>query len=239
MNIYLDIETLPNAEMYTELLMVWTKDPDSPIKWSEIKDTSRDKKAVAKTALSGSLGRTYMIGFAVDDGPPTYFRVENAKEIFFKPEYREREKEMLLSFFDFLNTESARLRGTPDKGSVEELVFVGHNVIDFDLRFLWQRSVMLDIPCPHVIRSALNTRYPRNCYDTMREWSGFRAMVSLEQLCGESGIKYGGDAELGGADLFNEFLYGDDRHIASKNMQDVTAARTLYKRMSGRTASGV
>lgn len=232
MKIYLDIMTLPNPGMYTELLMAKTKDPSTPARWRDIKDSLKEKKEVEQTALVGSLGRTYIIGFAMDDGPPTYLRVENATKIYMKPDYEKLERQMLLDFFDFVNT--ATVDG-------EQPFFVGHNLIGFHLRFLWQRSVLLDIDCPQPIRSAINNgyRYPRNCYDTMLEWSGVGRSCSFDLLSRSFEATDGGDIDLLSKGLFYEFIHGDDRCIASKNMKDVKTVRSMYKRMSGRDSSGV
>lgn len=239
MNLYLDIETLPNQDDFAKHVFSAGEDlPDSLTYLSLMK--VRERQKLMKTALSGAAGRTYVIGLALNDGPWTCFSCPSDVDVYYDGvAYRDHEEILLDGFFDYVRTLESQCQATPDKGTVEELLFVGHNVIDFDLRFLWQRSVMLGRKCPLSIIKALESRYPRNCYDTMREWSGWRNMVSLEKLALESHLKYGGDEEVTGSELFELFLKGDQKAIFSKNTDDVEAVRKLYMRMTGRTASGV
>lgn len=68
-----------------------------------------------------------------------------------------------------------------------EPTLIGHNLIDFDLRFLWHRACALNYHKWDWARF-LQTRVPGRIYDTMREWCGYRSMISLYNLAGQLGL---------------------------------------------------
>ncbi|MGH7816933.1 MAG: ribonuclease H-like domain-containing protein, partial [Candidatus Binatia bacterium] len=66
-------------------------------------------------------------------------------------------------------------------------LFVGHNILDFDLRFIFQRSVI------HQIKPSRDIPFTRfrnaPIYDTMQEWSKWgREHMSLDSLSKALGI---------------------------------------------------
>ena len=65
------------------------------------------------------------------------------------------------------------------KLAMDANLFVGHNVLDFDLRFIWQRSIIHQIKPP---RDIPFTRFRNDpIFDTMQEWSKWgREHVSLD-----------------------------------------------------------
>jgi len=112
--LFLDIETLPASEDdHKKLRMLFDK------KHEEFEQEKFDE-FLQKTNFDGAFGRILCIGYAVDDESPQNFYNEN------------NEKETLRQFWDLVNALSISPRNQqyPDYG----LLFVGHNVMDFDLR---------------------------------------------------------------------------------------------------------
>jgi len=111
-----------------------------------------------KGALDAMTGRVVCVGMLVDDG-------REAKEIAFAGEDEAR---IITGFWDALRPGD---------------VVVGHNVLDFDIRFLQQRSWILGIQPSRT----LDTRryYTADVIDTLQlwtNWSGNKKGVTLDAL---------------------------------------------------------
>lgn len=111
-----------------------------------------------KGALDAMTGRVVCVGMLIEDG-------REAKEIMFAGEDEAR---IITGFWDALKPGDA---------------VVGHNVLDFDIRFLQQRSWILGIQPSR----ALDTRryYTADVIDTLQlwtNWSGNKKGVTLDAL---------------------------------------------------------
>jgi 3'-5' exonuclease len=111
-----------------------------------------------KGALDAMTGRVVCVGMLIDDG-------REAKEITFAGEDEAR---IITGFWDALKTGDA---------------VVGHNVLNFDIRFLQQRSWILGIQPSRT----LDTRryYTADVIDTLQlwtNWSGNKKGVTLDAL---------------------------------------------------------
>ena len=111
-----------------------------------------------KGALDAMTGRVVCVGMLIDDG-------REAKEITFAGEDEAR---IITGFWDALKPGDA---------------VVGHNVLDFDIRFLQQRSWILGIQPSRT----LDTRryYTADVIDTLQlwtNWSGNKKGVTLDAL---------------------------------------------------------
>ena len=123
--LFLDIETLPADEKdEKKLKMLFEKKHDG---------FEREKfdEFLARTSFDGAFGRLLCIGYAVDDDPVEYFCNDGD------------EKKTLQQFWDLVDALSIAPRNPqyPDYG----VQFIGHNVMDFDLRFIYQRSIVLGV----------------------------------------------------------------------------------------------
>ncbi len=109
---------------------------------------------------------------------------------------------------------------------------IGHNVLDFDLPFIYKRSRINRVH-PSVLLSFARYRSVP-IYDTMREWAHWNPQaphISLEQLADVLG---GGLAKTEGMDggrVYDEFLAGNHDRIATYCLRDVEIARAIYYRM--------
>jgi len=109
-------------------------------------------------------------------------------------------------------------------------LFVGHNVLDFDMRFLYQRSVILQIKPSRDIPFARFRNAP--IYDTMHEWSKWgREHASLDTLSKALDIPSPKE-KLDGAKVYPYYRAGKLSEIVEYCKRDVDSVRQLYKRLT-------
>jgi predicted PolB exonuclease-like 3'-5' exonuclease len=109
-------------------------------------------------------------------------------------------------------------------------LFVGHNILDFDMRFIYQRSVIHQIKPSREIPF---TRF-RNApiYDTMQEWSKWgREHASLDSLSKALGIPSPKE-NLDGAKVYPYYRAGRLPDIIEYCKRDVESVRAVYKRLT-------
>jgi len=109
-------------------------------------------------------------------------------------------------------------------------LFVGHNILDFDMRFIYQRSVIHNIKPS---RDIPFTRF-RNApiYDTMQEWSKWgREHTSLDNLSKALGIPSPKE-NLDGSKVYPYYRAGKLPEIIEYCKRDVESVRAVYKRLT-------
>ena len=130
------------------------------------------------------------------------------------------EKKALVDFLKFM--------GSFDP-EVDELV--GHNIISFDLPFIFQRCLVHCISArPFVNLSDYNVR---GVFDTMRHWwlGDRRSRVSLDDIAWALGIESSKTAEVEGSKVFDLYQAGKLDLIREYNLNDVRVTRKIYERM--------
>jgi len=107
---------------------------------------------------------------------------------------------------------------------------VGHNVIGFDLPFIFQRCVVNNIAVrPFVNLSDFNVR---GVYDTMhRWWLGSKNRVALDDLAWALGIQSSKTEEVEGSRVFELYQAGRLAEIREYNLNDVRVTRKVYERL--------
>lgn len=163
-----------------------------------------------KTALDGSKGSIFCIGFAINDMPASFM---SSCQI--------GEAEMLKSFFGHIALMWDGIR---------PIEIIGHNVIDFDLRFIFQRAVILGIQPPSCLKLNPN-RYDNDVFDTMTKWAGYGNRISLDNLCNALDVPTPKDG-VTGATVYDYWLRGEFLEIAEYCKKDVEATRQVYKKMT-------
>lgn len=121
------------------------------------------------------------------------------------------------------------LKATGDFDSqVDE--FVGHNILGFDLPFIYQRCLIHEIPVrPHVNLAEFNVR---GVFDTMhRWWLGARRTISLDELAWAMGFDSSKTSDVEGSKIFDLYEAGRLSEIREYNLNDVRLARKVYDRM--------
>ena len=122
------------------------------------------------------------------------------------------------------------------KLAMEPNLFVGHNVLDFDMRFIYQRSIIHQIKPP---RDIPFTRFRNNpIYDTMHEWSKWgREHVSLDALSKALGIPSPKET-LDGSKVYPYYRAGKLAEIYDYCRRDVDTVRQVYRRLTFAKVSG-
>lgn len=167
-----------------------------------------------KTSFDGGSGQIAVIGLALDDEEPmTLYRADWANT----------EAEVLREAFDVI-------AGAYTPSSDRRPVFVGHYVTEFDLRFLFQRAVVLGIKPPSIIPFHARP-WDDYVFDTMTRWAGIKGSVGLDRLCGALGIS-GKTNGVDGSKVWDMVAAGRIADVAEYCANDVRMARAAYKRMT-------
>jgi predicted PolB exonuclease-like 3'-5' exonuclease len=223
--LFLDIETLP-ADDKNEASMEALK---------AIYDRRVSKKALSEgeeyqtsfedfvkgTSFDGGFGRILCIALAVNDDDVKVYSSATSAEGSGEPQWDE--KKVLENFW--------KIAGQCD-------TFVGHNVLDFDLRFIWQRSIVLgvkptwqdtDMRAPRYLSFARYRSSP--VFDTMHEWVKWgRGSIGLEHVALSLGVPSPKDG-IDGSQVAEFYNKGEVKKICDYCKRDVDTTRAIYKKM--------
>jgi len=94
--------------------------------------------------------------------------------------------------------------------------FIGHNV-PFDLEFIWKRSVILGVQCLAPIKP--HGRHGSDFFDNMQQWAGFKGRISQDRLAGILGIEQK-PSDITGANVFDHYQAGNIERIKEYNIHD-------------------
>jgi 3'-5' exonuclease len=115
-------------------------------------------------------------------------------------------------------------------------LFVGHNILDFDLRFIYQRSIIHQIKPSRDLPFARFRNAP--IYDTMQEWSKWgREHVSLDSLSKALSIPSPKE-NLDGSKVYPYYRAGKLADIVEYCKRDVDSTRKVYRRLTFSNTSG-
>lgn len=109
--------------------------------------------------------------------------------------------------------------------------FVGHNIYEFDLPFVYKRSLINSVRPRYDISFARYRNVP--IYDTMREWDLWgdsRKAVSLDLLANVFGLRTSKD-EMDGSMVWPYYQEGRQEEIYTYCMKDVVLSRQVYYKM--------
>src|SRR5687768_18609014 len=108
---------------------------------------------------------------------------------------------------------------------------VGHNVISFDLPFIFQRCLANNIPVKPFID--FGEFHVRGAYDTMRAWwlGDRRSRVGLDDLAWALGFASSKTGEVEGSKVFDLYQAGRIAEIRESNLNEVRLSRYVYERM--------
>jgi predicted PolB exonuclease-like 3'-5' exonuclease len=107
---------------------------------------------------------------------------------------------------------------------------VGHNVVGFDLPFIFQRCLVNNIDVRPLVKI---TDFNARCvYDTMHQWwLGSRNRVALDDLAWVLGIESSKTDEIEGSRIFDLYEAGRLSEIREYNLNDVRVTRKVYERL--------
>jgi hypothetical protein len=111
---------------------------------------------------------------------------------------------------------------------VDEIV--GHNIVAFDLPFIFQRCLINNID--NSLDINLSEHNPRGVFDTMHRWCfGGRNRVSLDDLAWALGFESSKTDEVEGSKVFDLYQAGSLVMIREYNLEDVRLTRKIYDRL--------
>ncbi len=233
MHITFDMETIPSQD--PEILATISEEiapPGNISKQETIDAWNRDKKpaeidkAWRKTSLDGLLGHVAVVSAAFNDEEPVAFYVPGTPS---GKQVAAGEANVLRDFFDWVRERTAGQRAT----------FVGHNIVGFDLLFLWQRCIVLGVQAHRSV--PLNAKpYDERIFDTMRAFTAgdrtkYVSMDKLAKACGLQGKTDGMD----GSQVWDYVNAGRIEDVAAYCKDDVRVARAIHQRMQGVAALAV
>ena len=217
--LYFDIETLPAREEATDTLRYLYDRKMSKRDPDSDREPMPFTEFFEKTGLDGAYGQVLVIAYAIDDEPVEYLCDPD------------NEVAVLEKFWKIAS-------------GVD--IFVGHNIRDFDLPFIMQRSIVLGVkPSWSIYQEAGKKPWEMNKYlnfarynsvpifDTMWEWSRWVDKWSnknLEHIALALGIptpKQGID----GTQVAEFYRQGKVKEICDYCVRDVETTRAVYKRM--------
>jgi hypothetical protein len=116
------------------------------------------------------------------------------------------------------------------KLAVDCNLFVGHNILDFDLRFIYQRSIIHQIKPSRDLPFARFRNAP--IFDTMHEWSKWgREHASLDLLSRTLSIPSPKET-LDGSKVYPYYRAGKVADIVNYCKCDVDSVRQVYRRLT-------
>ena len=175
-------------------------------------------------SLNATSGR--VLSIAVHIGPVPGFEIEgltsNQSEHAFGIDEDGNEQEEAQALKDFLALMS--------DFDPECDLLVGHNVVNFDLPFIFQRCLANNIAVKPFID--LSEFRVQGVYDTMRGWwLGGRNRVALDDIAWALGIESSKTGEVEGSKVFESYQAGKLAEIREYNLNDVRVTRKVYERM--------
>lgn len=216
MNLFIDIETIPDQRKDALDRVKSTLKAPANYKKSEAIEkyiNENADEAWAKTSLKGLYGEVCSIAWAIDDNPVQALTRPASMS----------EGDLLAKFFEAIKAQTGNGRG-----DYPNITWIGHNIIEFDLRFLKQRTLVNQVKPAFFIPA--DARHGSTAFDTMKEWAGWKGYVKLDELCEVFGFPGKGDVD--GSMVAKLWADGEYDTIQEYNKQDVEMVRNVYRRMT-------
>jgi hypothetical protein len=244
MNQFFDIETLPcldpkyvaelraasDKEMQAAIDAIAApgnyKDPVTIEKWMQTEGAKKEAairagaeasidEAHRKTSFDGAIGHICVIAGAFeDDAPQAFYSPDKPAD--------QAEADVLREYFAYLSDHYRAATSRKPR-------FIGHNISGFDLRFLFQRAVVLGVKPPPFIPFHAKP-WDDVIFDTMTYFAGVGKSIKLDTLCKALGLP--GKSSMDGSKVYDAYLDGRIEDIAIYcRDEDVVQTRQVYHRL--------
>ncbi len=172
-------------------------------KWRN-KDIAEDEEALFRaSALSGNFGQIFCIGYALGDEPTQIIKGQ--------------ERDILISWW---------------KIAAKATKFIGHNIINFDIPFLYKRSIVNK--CSPTQLLPIKNFETENIYDTNKQWNRwvYQSSIKLHHLAIALGLPSSKEDGIDGSQVYDFYIKGKHDEIYEYCKRDVELSRKIYKRMT-------
>jgi hypothetical protein len=224
----IDIETAPTSDpaVIEHLRETLTppgnyKKPESIAEWHRTNGAEALNERVAQTALRGTTGEVIAVGWnrlVIESNGNNDVEVLSEDPIITIRAPGTSVRDYLRAvFYDIENT-----------GPIPRVI-AGHNIVQFDLPFLWQQSLMHRLPFPPIF-PVLPGPFDERVLDTMTSIVGHRNTISLKEAARALGIDYASDAG-GSAEVPQAWRDGDTDFVKNHLSNDVRVTSELVKRI--------
>lgn len=213
MNVYIDLETIPEQNPNMENYKANVKAPasykksESIQKWLDENQEAEAEKAWLKTSFDGGKGQICCIGVSIN----------GLTRVLYGPS----EKMILVELNELIRKEASVGM------SLQAVNFIAHNA-KFDLPFLHKRFVINGIK--PAFKCNFNGRHGQHHFCTMEEWAGFNGRISQDNLCEILGLPT--KPGMTGADVWPEYQKGNIDKIAEYCKYDVETVIKIHKRLT-------
>jgi predicted PolB exonuclease-like 3'-5' exonuclease len=214
--LYFDIETLPAIHWTEEEVDAYVRSkvpanyskPETIEKW--VVENKLD--VFSKTALDWKLGHILCIGVALEEYPPVIIPCDVDPT---------NDEVVTRGLWDFIEREVEPMQR-------KYLTWVGHNIISFDLRWLFARALRW---CPELALCIPWRRNDRSVEDTAHLWVGpdYKSYVKLDDVCSFMGFKTKEDSGLSGDKVYEAWMEGRIEEIHEYCLDDVERVRMVRK----------
>ena len=172
-------------------------------KWKNRDFVDDDEALYRASALSGNFGRIFCIGYALDDKPSQIIKGE--------------EGNILSQWWEI---------------AASATKFVGHNIINFDIPFLYKRSIVNK--CSPTQLLPIKNFETENIYDTDKQWNRwvYQSSIKLHHLALALGLPSSKENGIDGSQVYDFYLKGQHQQIYDYCKRDVELTRKIYKRMT-------
>lgn len=218
MRVFFDIETVPPDETARAKILAEVEremDAEESATGEQIQRVADER--FRRLALCGEQGRVLVIGMIFERG------MEVIKRCLIGCDSERRfhldEARTLRRFWASLRDFDCR-----------HDLLIGHNIYDFDLPFLYKRSIICKV------RPSLELSFARYrsqpIFDTICEWEKWgRGRISLDRLAKVLGLESSKTAETNGSSVYDHFIAGRHKEVADYCGRDVELVRAIYYRM--------
>jgi hypothetical protein len=203
LRVYLDVETLPPER-------------DDPLVGEKIARCSDEE--YRRLALDGEFGRLLCVGLIVEENNGVKHRGILGRDKN-TGKFHLDEARTLRAFWKLIQNFDSRRD-----------LFVGFNLLDFDLPFIRQRSII------HRVKPSISLCFARfrsqPVFDIMWEFSSWRHRHKLDDLARVLGIESSKRDGVDGSTVYDLFLAGRHQEIADYCLRDVELTRMMYRRLN-------